>query len=275
MKNLPTRRVSPAFAISVVALVLAAGGTSFAQAPVGFIAKALGLSSTQKKQVAKIADSEISKKASTLSVLSAKSATNASYAANAAFATNATKAVTATNAISATNATNAATATNATNAATATNATNAATATNATMLGGQAPSAFFPANRVFSSGVKTIANTGTAATPAAVMTVGPFDVQATCTLTSGTLALTVSFAYAAGTILNETQESAAGVETLDTQSHGTTAFAADSSNFADWSAVPLTVIGTDGTPYQFLEGWDALNYPSAGSCGVQILAVQG
>jgi hypothetical protein len=36
-----------------------------------------------------------------------------------------------------------------------------------------------------------------------------------------------------------------------------------------------TAIAPDGTPYEFMEGWDALNYPSVGSCAAQILAVQG
>jgi hypothetical protein len=117
-------RVSPALVISVVALFLAAGGTSFAESQVAFVAKTLGLNKAQKKQVKAIADSEIANKAPTLSVLSAANATNATNAANA---TNATKAT------SATNATNAANATNATNA---TKATSAGLASNAEKLGG-------------------------------------------------------------------------------------------------------------------------------------------
>jgi cytochrome c oxidase assembly protein Cox11 len=56
MRKSDKRRVSPALAISIVALVLAAGGTSYANAPVAFVAKALGLNGTQKKQVKAIAD---------------------------------------------------------------------------------------------------------------------------------------------------------------------------------------------------------------------------
>src|SRR5271166_5014497 len=40
-------RVSPALVISIIALVLAAGGTSFASAPVSFVAKTLGLNGVQ------------------------------------------------------------------------------------------------------------------------------------------------------------------------------------------------------------------------------------
>jgi hypothetical protein len=119
--------MSPALVISVFALVLAAGGTSFAESPVALVAKTLGLNSKQKKQVKSIADKEIGAKASALTVLSATNATNATHATSA------------NTAGSATNATNATTATNATNA---TNATTASNATNAAALGGKAPSAY-------------------------------------------------------------------------------------------------------------------------------------
>jgi hypothetical protein len=93
-------RVSPALVISIVALVLAAGGTSFAQAPIAFVAKTLGLTRTQKKQVTSIADKEIKSKTPKLSVLFAKSAGSAATAGSAASAANAQNAVTASNATS-------------------------------------------------------------------------------------------------------------------------------------------------------------------------------
>ena len=113
-------RISPALVISMIALVLAAGGTSFAAAPVAFVAKVLGLNSKEKKQVTSIADNQIASKGPKLSVL---------------FATSAGTATTATNA------------TNATNATTATNATNAAE------LGGAAASAFQQYAATLPSGV--------------------------------------------------------------------------------------------------------------------------
>jgi hypothetical protein len=85
-------RVSPALLVSIVALILAAGGTSLANAPVGFVAGTLGLSAKQKKQVRSIADKEIANGARKLSVRfasSAGTAASASYAATAGSATNA------------------------------------------------------------------------------------------------------------------------------------------------------------------------------------------
>jgi hypothetical protein len=89
-------RVSPALVISIVALVLAASGTSLATSSIAFLAKAVGLSRPQKKQVTKIADKEIMSKAPGLSVLSATkagSATTATRAANAADAESANNAL--------------------------------------------------------------------------------------------------------------------------------------------------------------------------------------
>jgi hypothetical protein len=232
--KLRNSRLTPAMVVAIIALVVAAGGTSLAKAPVAFVAKALGLNSTQKKQVTKIADTQIRKKAKNLSVKSANTATTASSAINAL------------------------------------------SAVNASALGGQAASAFFPADRVFSSGVKAIANTGTVTTtPTTVLTVGPFTVQASCTLSGGVIALDVAFAYPAKTILDETYKTAAGTETLDTNASSLMTFAAQSTTLGDWTDVPLTVIAPDDTPYQFLEGWDAVNAPIAGDCAVQLLAIQG
>jgi len=126
MRRSARRHISPALVISLIALVLAAGGTSFAAAPVAFVAKALGLSSKQKKQVTSIADSQIASKGPKLSVL---------YAASAGTATTATNA------------------TNATNATSATNATTATNATNAAELGGAAASAYQQYTATLPSGV--------------------------------------------------------------------------------------------------------------------------
>ena len=89
MRTRLNRRPTPALVIAIVALVLAVGGTSFAAAPVTFIAKAVGLNTRQKKRVTAIADAQIAAKASTLSVLNATNATNATNAVNAANALNA------------------------------------------------------------------------------------------------------------------------------------------------------------------------------------------
>jgi hypothetical protein len=94
-------RVSPALVISIVALVLAAGGTSLAAAPIAFVAKTFGLTSKQKKQVKSIADTEIKSHAPKLSVLFANSAGSASTAGSAATAGNAASATNATHALTA------------------------------------------------------------------------------------------------------------------------------------------------------------------------------
>jgi hypothetical protein len=101
MRNFSSVRVTPALVISIIALVLAAGGTSYAGAPVAFVAKTLGLNGKQKSQAKSIAEKEIKAKASKLTVLSAKSATSAATAATAATAGTATSATTATTATTA------------------------------------------------------------------------------------------------------------------------------------------------------------------------------
>ena len=76
LRKLNPRR-SPALIVAVIALIAALGGSAIA---------AGGLSGKQKKQVRKIADKEISKKAGGLSVShagTADSATNASHASTA------------------------------------------------------------------------------------------------------------------------------------------------------------------------------------------------
>ena len=121
MRESSKGRVSPALVISIVALVLAAGGTSFASAPLAFVAKTLGLNGTQKKQVTSITDKEIKSKAPKLSVLFATSAGSAATAGSAASAGSAATAGSATS---------------------ATNAQNAVTASNASSLGGTPASSY-------------------------------------------------------------------------------------------------------------------------------------
>jgi hypothetical protein len=151
--------VSPALVISIIALVLAAGGTSLASAPVAFIAKAVGLNGKQKKQAKSIADKEIKGKASKLSVLFAQSAGSAASAASAATAGSATSAVSALN---------------------ATNATNATNAGNANTVAGEAVQKFFFTSAEATTPLKTVAQFGT------------FTLQARCNGTVPDLELTSS-----------------------------------------------------------------------------------
>ena len=111
------RAPSPAFAISLIALFLAHGGTSFAASKV----------ITAKHKDAK-ADTKLVKKLAPK--LSVKHAKTANSAANATHATSADSATNATHATSADSATN------------ATHATSATTATNANAPGGSPPSAY-------------------------------------------------------------------------------------------------------------------------------------
>jgi len=85
-----SRRPSPAMVVAMLALVLAGAGTASANGAVGLIAKELGLTGKQKKQIASIADKQIAAKAPTLSVASATDATDATNATNATNAANAT-----------------------------------------------------------------------------------------------------------------------------------------------------------------------------------------
>jgi len=110
MRKVSSVRVTPALVISIVALVLAAGGTSFASAPIAFVAKTVGLNGKQKSQVKSIAAKEIKAKAPKLSVLFASSAGSAASSGSAATAGSATNATNATNATKATTATTATTA---------------------------------------------------------------------------------------------------------------------------------------------------------------------
>src|SRR6266571_4015381 len=113
------RAPSPAFVISLIALFLALGGTSYAATKVILT----------KHKDAKADTTLVKRLAPSLSVKHAKTANNAANATNATSAVNATHA---TSADSATNATNATSATNATNA---TNATTAQTANVANAIG--------------------------------------------------------------------------------------------------------------------------------------------
>lgn len=245
MKRIMGRRPSPALAISIVALVVASSGTAFASGSIATIAKALGLSHKQKSQVKSIANQQIAAKASGLSV---------SHASTADTATTATSATTAT---------------------TATTATNATNATNANTVGGDAPSAFLSAGRIPDDGsVYTLPDT--TSTPTTLFTAGSLTVQGTCTMSSGTLSLELILSYPAQTAIDETLEPTADTAVLDDDSTDTTAFDADSTNDGDfYDDAPLTLIEPDGSTYQYLDGWDALNYPNAGQCSFQLLLVKG
>ena len=116
------RAPSPAFVISLIALFLALGGTSYAATKVILT----------KHKDAKADTTLVKRLAPSLSVKHAKTANNATNATNATNAVNATHA---TSADSATNATNATNATHATNATNATNATTAQTANVANAIG--------------------------------------------------------------------------------------------------------------------------------------------
>jgi hypothetical protein len=116
------RAPSPAFVISLIALFLALGGTSYAATKV----------TLTKHKDAKADTTLVKRLAPSLSVKHAKTADNAT---NAVSATNAVNATHATSADSATNATNATNATDATHATNATNATTAQTANVANAIG--------------------------------------------------------------------------------------------------------------------------------------------
>jgi hypothetical protein len=116
------RAPSPAFVISLIALFLALGGTSYAATKVTL--------TTHKD--AKADTTLVKRLAPSLSVKHAKTADNATSAVNATNAVNARHATSADSATNATNATDATHATNATNATNASNASNATHATNAT-----------------------------------------------------------------------------------------------------------------------------------------------
>jgi hypothetical protein len=119
------RAPSPAFVISLIALFLALGGTSYAATKVILT----------KHTDAKADTSLVKRLAPSLSVKHAKTADDATNAVNATNAVTAAHAAHATSADSATNATNATNATHATNATNATNATTAQTASVANAIG--------------------------------------------------------------------------------------------------------------------------------------------
>jgi hypothetical protein len=116
---------SPAFVISLIALFLALGGTSYAATKVALT----------KHQDARADTTLVKRLAPSLGVKHAKTADNATNALNATNAVNATHATSADSATNVTNATNAANATHATNATNATNATTAQTANVANAIG--------------------------------------------------------------------------------------------------------------------------------------------
>jgi hypothetical protein len=224
---------SPALVISIIALIFAVGGTSLAST----IGQALGLSGKQRKQVKRIADSEIKHKASGLSVKSAKTATTATTAAKAVASL---------------------------------------TAINADALGGQPASAYgrvfesgvktipdgagptavlsfgpFAAQATCTGSGATLALTFNIAYPARV-TIGDKGGQTS----AGTFSLDVNSAAING------QE---GLQPF----HDTGSL--------DFSGIAggLTLYAQDGTPYHLVSAWDAIDYPTVGNCAAEVFVVQG
>jgi hypothetical protein len=69
---------------------------------------------------------------------------------------------------------------------------------------------------------------------------------------------------------------AAGTAPIDSwNSTPVTTTDADSSWDGDTESDTQTLITSAGVSYQLVDEWDAINYPSAGSCGYQVLGVQG
>ena len=155
---------SPALVISLIALFMALGGTSYAADKVILT----------KHNEAKADTKLIKKLAPTLRVKHAKtadSATNATHATTADSATNATHATTADS---------------------ATNATNATTAGNATELGGKAASSYLTtASRIGTNGIVKEAASATGNT-VTLLAVGPFTVTMVCTNTGTGPSLTIN-----------------------------------------------------------------------------------
>ncbi len=148
MRTSKLRSPTPALLVSIIALLVAMGGTGYAA--VTLAKNSVGTSQLKNNAVTseKIKNAAVTGTKLNLSgftvpnALHANAADTAASATNAATATNATHAAsadTATNAANASHATNADDATTATNAVNATNATNA---TNASELGGLLPSSF-------------------------------------------------------------------------------------------------------------------------------------
>jgi hypothetical protein len=128
VEKLVKLRVSPALVISILALVLAAGGTSLASASAGFVARTFGFNKVERKQAKTLIQREIKINAPKLSVLFARTAANALSANSAATAASATSAVNAKSAA---------------NAKSAGYATTAGTANNANTVGGKQIKQFF------------------------------------------------------------------------------------------------------------------------------------
>lgn len=133
MKSLWSRRPSPALVVSLIALVVAMGGTSYAALKLP--TNSVGASQIKRNAVtgAKVKNQSLTGADIKLSTLGAVPL--ATRASSAARADSATSAATATQAASATNATNATNAVHAGSADNAANAANAANATNATRAG--------------------------------------------------------------------------------------------------------------------------------------------
>jgi hypothetical protein len=224
---------SPALVISMVALSLVLGGTSFAASQTVLA----------KHKDAKADTKLVKKLAPSLSVKHAKTANSAKTAAHA------------TSADSATNATNA------THATSADSATNATTANNANNLGGQPPSAYM-SNSAIQRGTFVL-SAGT--TGKVLFTDGPLSVTADCTQPGGpgtTLTVNVNVISTVDNwIWFSSHEATAASEVNDSRNDG-----GSLGNFSE-SFDRIEAIAPSGTA---LHGQDAfgVNYPNAGQCFV-------
>jgi hypothetical protein len=230
---------SPALVISMIALGLVLGGTSFAASKTVLA----------KHKDAKADTKLVKKLAPSLSVKHAKTANSAKSATNATNAVNATHATTATNA------------THATTADSATNATNATTAGNANNLGGQPPSFYVPNSAVQRGTFFLSAGT----TGKVLFTDGPLSVTADCLQPGGPgTAITVNVNIVS-TVDNwiwfgNTLEATAGTVNNDSRSDG------GSGTFSG-GIDRLEAMVPSGAAFH---GQDAygVNYPTAGQCYV-------
>jgi hypothetical protein len=222
---------SPALVISMIALGLVLGGTSFAASKTVLA----------KHKDAKADTKLVKKLAPSLSVKHAKTANSATTAVNA---------------------TNAVNATHATTADSATNATNATTAGNANNLGGQPPSFYVPNNAVQRG--TFFMNAGT--TGKVLFTDGPLSVTADCLQPGGPgTALTVNVNIVS-TVDNwvyfgNTLEATAGTINNDSRSDG------GSLGTFSGGVDRLEAMAPSGAAFH---GQDAfgVNYPTAGQCYV-------
>jgi hypothetical protein len=220
---------SPALVISMIALGLVLGGTSFAASKTVLA----------KHKDAKADTKLVKKLAPSLSVKHAKTA------GSAATATHATTAGSAT------------TATHATSADSATNATNATTAGNANNLGGKPPSEYVPSSALQRG--TFILSSGT--TGKVLFTDGPLSVTADCVVVAGALTVNVNVISTVDNwIWFSTHELTAATEVNDTRNDSGT------GNFSE-SFDRIEVIAPSGTALHGQDAF-GVNYPSAGQCFV-------